>query len=164
VIRVPEAIGANVLAPQTRSIVQRVSLLCTIMLLGCIGCRNPRNDECRAFVYAVNTRLAEIDRVTAQGTQTHDINPNDMRKLAELYDKLADKTGAIAIGSTELGKLRDQYRTMVLDAAKLARGIADSLESKNLEAAMKAHEQFSAVVSREDELVSRVNAYCRQTP
>jgi hypothetical protein len=134
------------------------------------SCRNARYEECHAFVYAVNTRLAEIDRVTAQGagpgsgsgTGEHSVNPSDMRHLAALYEQLAEKTGKISIRSKELQQLRERYRTMVLDAAKLARSIADSLEAKNIEAAMKAHEQFSAVVSREDELVSLVNAFCRQ--
>ena len=128
------------------------------------GCRNPRNDECRAFVYAVNARLAEIDQATAQAPNGHDVNPSDMRHLADLYQKLADKTDALPISSTELQNLRSQYRAMVLDSARLARSIADSLDAKNIEAAMKAHEQFSSVVSREDELVSRVNAFCRQAP
>lgn len=113
-------------------------------------------------MYAVNTRLVEIDRVTAEGTGEHSVNPSDMRHLAELYEKLTVKTDAINIRSPELQQLRERYRAMVLEAAKLARKIADSLESKNIEAAMKAHEQFSAVVSREDELVSLVNAFCRQ--
>jgi hypothetical protein len=125
------------------------------------GCRNPRNDECRAFVYAVNARLAEIDHATAEGSDAHSVNSSDMRRLADLYQKLADKTDAIAISSTELQNLRGQYRAMVLDSARLARGIADSLDAKNIEAAMKAHEQFSSVVSREDELVTRVNSFCR---
>ncbi len=146
----------------TLRVVRWYLLLGVVSLACCVGCRNARHEECRAFVYAVNTRLAEIDRVTARGSTEHSVNPGDMRHLAELYEKLAEKTDAISIHSTELRKLREQYRTMVLDAAKLARSIASSLEAKNLEAAMKAHEQFSAVVSREDELVSLVNAFCRQ--
>lgn len=158
-------------AEPTCQIGVRWLLLFAVVLSSVSGCRNARYEECRAFVYAVNTRLAEIDRVTAQGaggpgsvsgTGDHSVNPSDMRHLAELYERLADKTGKISIRSTELQQLRERYRTMVLDAARLARSIADSLEAKNIEAAMKAHEQFSAVVSREDELVSLVNAFCRQ--
>jgi hypothetical protein len=145
-----------------RRVRARWLLLCILNLPGVAGCRNARHEECRAFVYAVNTRLAEIDRVTAQGSAEHSVNPADMRHLADLYEKLAEKADKISIHSTELQQLRERYRTMVLDAARLARSIADSLESKDLEAAMKAHEQFSAVVSREDELVSLVNAFCRQ--
>ena len=128
------------------------------------GCRNVRHEECRAFVYAINTRLGEIDRLTAQAGDGQNVSPAEMRRLAELYEKLADKAERVSIGSNELVQLRQEYRAMVLDAAKLARQIADALDAKNLESAMKAHGQFSAVVSREDELVTRVNAFCRQVP
>jgi hypothetical protein len=139
-----------------------ILLACSSMSLGLIGCRNVRADECRTFVYSVNTRLAEIDRASAAGSLAQTVTPADMRHLAELYGRLAEKTQAQRIGSTELSELRDQYRALVLDSARLARSIADSLEAKDIEAAMKSHERFSAVVSREDDLVSRVNAYCRR--
>ena len=140
----------------------RILLVIALGVCGAAGCRNVHADECGAFVYAVNTRLAEIDRASAAGAQAESATPLDMRRLAELYEKLADKVKAQKISSPELAELRDKYRTMVLDSAQLARSIADSLEAKNLDGAMQAHEQFSAVVSREDDLVSRVNAYCRK--
>lgn len=126
------------------------------------GCRNVHADECEAFVYTVNTRLAEIDRASTAASQADAAKSGDMRRLAELYERLADKVKVQKISSTELANLRDQYRTMVLDSARLATDIASALDAKNLESAMKAHEQFGAVVSREDDLVSRVNAYCRK--
>jgi len=157
----PRAVPCQRVRPNHR-VYERYLVICALAMPAVVGCRNARHEECRAFVYAVNTRLVEIDRVTAEGTGEHSVNPSDMRHLAELYEKLTVKTDAINIRSPELQQLRERYRAMVLEAAKLARKIADSLESKNIEAAMKAHEQFSAVVSREDELVSLVNAFCRQ--
>ncbi|HEY5956700.1 MAG TPA: hypothetical protein VIV60_09115 [Polyangiaceae bacterium] len=138
-------------------------MLVTLTALCCaLGCKSTRDSECRNFVYAVNSRLGDIDRLTQQRPDGQRINAGEMRHLAELYQNLADKTDQLSIDQPELRTLREQYRAMVYDAARLARSIAESLDKKDIEAAMKAHSQFSAVVSREDELVTRVNAFCRQ--
>ena len=133
------------------------------VLLSLVGCKGTRHEECRVFVYTVNTRLQEIDRVAAEGAAARNVDAADMRRLAGLYEQLAEKSGAISIRSPDLNGMREQYRTMVLDAARLARAIADALDAKQLDAAMKAQERFTAVVSREDELVSRVNSFCGHT-
>lgn len=143
---------------------RRVLLLASVAIPAASGCRNVRYEECRAFVHAVNTRLGEIDRLTARRADRQQVSSAEMRHLAELYEALADKTERVAMGSGELVQLRKDYREMVLEAARLARSIADALDAKNLELALKLHEQFGTVVSREDELVTRVNAFCRQMP
>jgi ferredoxin-NADP reductase len=126
-----------------------------------MGCHDYKGEECRAFVISVNNNLEEIDRVTANKDPSHDVSAADMRHLAELYEVLAKKTDATPTNTKELAKLRADYHLMVLEAAKLARGVADALDAKDLEAAMKAHERFGAVVSKEDVLVSQVNAFCQ---
>ncbi|MGE5787341.1 MAG: hypothetical protein ACM3ZE_22295 [Myxococcales bacterium] len=127
------------------------------------GCRKHENNECKAFVQAVNLHLAEIERVTDQDAGNQAPTPTTMRRLASLYRDLAAKIGALSMHSSELRQLSEQYRAMVLDAAKLAGSIADSIEAKDISAAMKTHQQFSEVVSREDALVGSVNALCRTT-
>jgi DNA-binding transcriptional regulator YbjK len=126
-----------------------------------IGCHDYRGEECRAFVIAVNSKLEEIDRVTSNYDPSHNVSAEDMRHLAELYESLAKKTQATHLDTKELAQLRAQYHAMVLEAAKLARKVADALDAKDLETAMKAHERFGAVVSKEDILVGQVNAFCQ---
>lgn len=144
----------------------KATLVTACCLFGGVGqgCRNHENNECRAFVQAVNFHLGEIERVTDQDAGIQTPTPATMRRLASLYRDLAEKIGALSIHSTELRALSEKYRAMVLDAAKLANSIADSIEAKDIAAAMKTHQQFSEVVSREDALVGGVNALCRGAP
>ena len=146
------------------------ALLTAVMVTCCVtvaigqGCRKQAPNECRAFVQAVNQHLAEIERVTDPDAGSQPPTPATMRRLATLYRDLAEKIAALTIESAELRQLSDKYRSMVLDAAKLAGSIADSIEAKDIPAAMKTHQQFSEVVSREDALVGGVNAFCRANP
>jgi hypothetical protein len=125
------------------------------------GCRDLRGEECRNIVNSVNSKLAEIDQVTRAQDPSRNVTSADMRQLASLYDALAAKTSAGQYSTRELAKLREDYHRMVLEAARLARVVADALDAKDLEAAMKAHEQFGEVVSKEDVLVSQVNSFCQ---
>lgn len=127
------------------------------------GCARRQNDECRAFVLAVNHHLAEIELAAEKDAGARTPTPDNMRRLAKLYQNLAEATQSLNIGTGELGKLRNDYRFMVLDAATLASSIAASLDAKDLETALKTHERFGEVVSREDALVARVNALCGGT-
>jgi hypothetical protein len=84
-----------------------------------------------------------------------------MRHLAELYESLGKKTSGGHLVTKELAQLRGEYNAMVLEAARLARKVADALDAKDIEAAMKAHQQFGEVVSKEDVLVGQVNSFCQ---
>jgi DNA-binding transcriptional regulator YbjK len=126
------------------------------------SCRDLRDEECRKFVSAVNGKLEEIERITGNRDPSRNVTSAEMRRLAELYDGLAKKTSAGELSTKILDKLRSEYNLMVLEAAKDARAVADALDAKDLEAAMKAHERFGEVVSKEDTLVGQVNALCQQ--
>lgn len=121
-----------------------------------------RGEECRKFVVAVNGKLEQIDQITANRDPARNVSSAEMRHLAELYDGLAKKTAAGEISTKDLDRLRSEYNLMVLEAAKHARAVANALDAKDLEAAMKAHERFGEVVSKEDILVGQVNAICQQ--
>jgi hypothetical protein len=132
-------------------------LIATLVL----GCHDYRGEECRNFVISVNSKLEEIDHVTAASDPSRNVSAADMRHLAVLYDSLAKKTSGGSMSTKELAKLRADYHQMVLEAARLARVVADAIDAKDIEAAMKAHERFGEVVSKEDILVSQVNAFCQ---
>lgn len=140
------------------------TLTCCLALTLLASCGRRQNDECRAFVQAVNLHLAEIEQAAERDAGARTPTPDNMRRLARLYRELAETTQTLRIGTGDLGALRDDYRVMVLDAANLASSIATSLEAKDVQAALKTHERFADVVSREDALVARVNALCRGTP
>lgn len=142
----------------------RSGLTCSLALTLLVGCDHRQNDECRAFVQAVNLHLAEIEQAAERDAGARTPTPDNMRRLARLYRDLAETTQTLRIGTGDLGTLRDDYRVMVLDAANLASSIATSLEAKDVQAALKTHERFADVVSREDAVVARVNALCRGAP
>ena len=142
---------------------QSVELWGTVLIVlnAVVGCHDYRGEECRAFVITVNGKLEQIDQVTANKDPSHDVTSTDMRHLAGLYDDLAKSTAQGDTKTKELIKLRTDYHAMVSEAARLARVVADALDAKDIEAAMKAHTQFGAVVSKEDILVGQVNAFCQ---
>ncbi len=49
---------------------------------------------------------------------------------------------------------------MVATAATAANAVADALAAEDLEKALAAQNQFTSVVSEEDRVVQRINAYC----
>lgn len=132
-----------------------------VLGLGATACHDYRGEECRAFVISVNSRLEAIDKITKSTDPTRTVSPGDMRRLAVLYQELAHKTAATPMNTAELVRLRSEYHSMVLEASKLAGSVAEALEAKDIEKAMKAHERFGQVVSKEDVLVGQVNAFCQ---
>jgi hypothetical protein len=49
---------------------------------------------------------------------------------------------------------------MVTTAASAANAVADALAAEDFEKALAAQNQFTAVVTEEDRVVQRINAFC----
>ncbi len=124
------------------------------------GCRGQRNRDCELFVTSVNGVLSEIDRHISQLDGGELTNVADMRKLAGLYQTLAEKISHMKLATPELASESQAYRSMVTTAAAAANAVADALAAEDLEKALAAQNQFTSVVSEEDHVVQRINRFC----
>lgn len=134
--------------------------LVVALALGPIACRGQRNRDCELFVTSVNGVLSEIDRHVSQLDGGELTNVSDMRKLAELYQRLAEKISHMNLATPELAKESQTYKSMVTTAASAANAVADALAAEDLEKALAAQNQFASVVAEEDRVVQRINGFC----
>ena len=128
-------------------------------LLG-VACRAERTRDCETFVTSVNGVLSAIDRHISQVDGGEMTNLNDMRELARLYLSLAEKIDHMNLVTPELIRESRAYLTMVRTAAHAANQVADALAAEDLEKALVAQNQFTAVVADEDKVVQRINGFC----
>jgi len=135
-------------------------VLALVLALGVSGCRKQRSRDCERFVTSVNGVLAEIDRHVSQLDGGELTNVADMRKLASLYQTLAEKIAQMNLLTPELARESQSYRTMVTKAATAANTVADALAAEDIERALSAQNQFATVVTEEDRVVQRINGFC----
>jgi len=128
--------------------------------LACVACRGQRSRDCEVFVTSVNSVLSEIDRHIMHVDGGEMTNVGDMRRLATLYLTLADRIERMHLSTPELVGESQSYRDMVRTAARAANQVADALAAEDLEKALAAQNQFSAVVEQEDRVVQRINSFC----
>lgn len=134
--------------------------LALALLFTLSGCRGQRSRDCESFVTSVNGVLSEIDRHVSQLDGGELTSVADMRKLAGLYQTLAERISHMNLTTPELVKESQAYRSMVTTAAAAANAVADALAAEDLEKALAAQNQFTAVVSEEDHVVQRINRFC----
>ena len=130
------------------------------LAFACTACREQRSRDCEVFVTSVNGVLAEIDRHVTHVDGGELTNVSDMRKLASLYQTLAERISQMRLSTPELVRESQSYRTMVKTAANAANQVADALAAEDLEKALVAQNQFSTVVAEEDKVVQRINGFC----
>ena len=146
--------------PMRQTAIGKTLVLAVVLTLAPSACRGQRNRDCELFVTSVNGVLSEIDRHVSQLDGGELTNLADMRKLAALYQALAEKISHMNLVTPELAKESQAYRSMVTTAAAAANAVADALAAEDLEKALAAQNQFTAVVSQEDHVVQRINAFC----
>lgn len=134
-------------------------LAAVVPLLAC-GCRGQRSHDCEILVTSVNGVLSAIDRHIARADGGELTTLNDMRELALLYQSLADRISHMNLATPELVRESQAYREMVSTAATAANQVADALAAEDLEKALVAQNQFTAVVAEEDKVVQRINGFC----
>ncbi len=131
-----------------------------LAILACTACRGQRSRDCEIFVTSVNGVLSEIDRHVTHVDGGELTNVSDMRKLASLYQTLAERINQMRLTTPELVRESQSYRAMVKTAASAANQVADALAAEDLEKALVAQNQFSTVVAEEDKVVQRINGFC----
>src|SRR5690242_1832072 len=86
------------------------------------GCgKMKKTSECNAFIDKVNTSLKEIEKHTSSRGTDQKSAAADMKKLADLYDKLGADVGALSVTTPELKKHAGDYQAMAKKAASTAR-------------------------------------------
>jgi len=80
--------------------------------------------------------------------------------LAALYETLGQRIAQMRLSTPELAREAQSYQTMVKSAAGAATAVADALVAEDLEKALAAQNRFTALVTEEDKVVQRINAFC----
>ena len=128
----------------------------------CGGCsKMKKTTECNAFIEKVNTSLKEIEKHTNSKGTDQKTAASDMKKLGDLYDKLATDVGALGVSTPELKKHSAEYQAMAKKAADTARQVAEAVETNNLDKAQAAQKEFDSIVKHEDQLVNNINSFCQ---
>lgn len=129
---------------------------------GALGCRASRSQDCERFVTSVNEVLSQIDRHIAAVDGGELTNVNDMHTLASLYETLGQRIKQMHLETPELDREAQSYRSMVKMAADAATRVANALVADDLDKALAAQKQFTTLVTEEDKVVQRINAFCAQ--
>ena len=111
---------------------------------------------------SVNEVLSQIDRHIAAVDGGELTNVNDMHTLASLYETLGHRIAQMHLETPELARDAQSYQSMVKMAAEAATRVANALVVDDLEKALAAQKQFTALVAEEDNVVQRINAFCAQ--
>jgi len=143
-----------------KSAIFKTLMLAMVFSVGLGACRKQRTRDCELFVTSVNGVLSEIDRHISQLDGGELTNVSDMRKLAGLYQILAERISLMKLTAPELVRESRSYQTMVASAAAAANAVADALAAEDLEKALAAQNQFTSVVTEEDRVVQRINGFC----
>jgi hypothetical protein len=126
------------------------------------GCHASRSQDCERFVTSVNEVLSQIDKHVSAQDGGDITNVNDMRKLASLYETLGERIANMHLSNPDLVRDANSYHAMVKMAAIAATQVANALSVDDLEKALAAQRQFTALVAEEDAVVRRINGFCGQ--
>jgi hypothetical protein len=132
-------------------------MLCAIALLGSASCgRFGRARECRALSSEVNSALDEIERVSTTGAR----DAATFRDVAARYDELAARVALLAFSDPEVKAGVEEYRTVLLGAAKNVHALANALEKRDSRELSHARLELDRLVRREKVSVLKVDAEC----
>ena len=124
------------------------------LLLAC-GMAKKAN-ECSALIDRVNSAQQETSSIQF----TMDTSSNDIKKMADVFDKLAKDLGAMEIGTEELKGFRDEYKTMAEKAGAATRKLAEAVDKTDSAKLDEAQKELDAATDPEDKLVDKINEFC----
>ena len=134
-----------------------LSMLCAILLTCGASCsRLDRARECRALSSEVNSALDEIEHVYKDGQR----DAATFRDVAARYEQLAERVALLAFSSPEVKAGVEEYRGILLSAAKSAYAVAVALEKQDLRAVANAKLELERLGRREKVSVLKIDSEC----
>jgi len=115
-----------------------------------------KTQECNALIEKINSAQQEAEKVTSSSEPS----AADMKKFADLLDKLATDIKGMDISTEELKGYANEYGEMASKTGLAARKVAEALETKDLEKANAAQKEFQGISGKEDALVDKINTFC----
>lgn len=113
------------------------------------------------FVSAIKTWQGQGAKSAGSATPAPSAAPADSRALAERYEDLAQRVGALDISSAELRPRAERYRKLSKEAAAALRDVAAAVERGDGEVARRRRVEFDDLARAEAPLVAEINAVCR---
>jgi len=124
------------------------------LLLAC-GMAKKAN-ECSALIDRVNSAQQETSSIQF----TMDTSSDDIKKMADVFDKLSKDLAAMEISTNELKGFRDEYKTMAEKAAAATRKLAEAVDKTDATKLEEAQKELDAATDPEDKLVDKINEFC----
>lgn len=112
--------------------------------------------ECNAVIEKINAAQQEAEKMKPSAETA----PGDVKKVADLFDKLSKDLGAMDISNKELKGFVTEYQGMSSKAAAAARKLAEAVEAKDLAKIQAATTEMNAATGPEDQLVQKINGFC----
>ena len=121
----------------------------------CVMRRIDRARECRALSSEVNSALDQIEHVYEEGKR----DAATFRDVATRYEQLAARVAFLTFSNPEVKAGVDEYRGILLSAAKSAQAIAVALD-KRTRGASNAKLELERLGRREKVSVLKIDAEC----
>jgi septal ring factor EnvC (AmiA/AmiB activator) len=112
--------------------------------------------ECNAVIEKINAAQQEAEKLKPSAETT----PQDVKKVAELFEKLSTDLRAMELSTAELKGFVTEYQGMSDKAAAAARKLAAAVEQKDLAKVEAATKDMNAATAPEDALVQKINGFC----
>jgi chromosome segregation ATPase len=129
-------------------------LLLAALLLAC-GMAKKAN-ECSALIDRINTAQQEASSIQF----SMDTSTDDIKKMADVFEKLGKDLDAMEISTDELKGYRDEYKAMAAKAGKAAHNLAEAVEKTDQTKFDAAQKELNEATDPEDALVDKINTFC----
>lgn len=118
------------------------------------ACGNDKSIKCREII----TIAVKLDKETKN--KLTDQNPNNVLKVADIFDNSAKEIKNIKIKDEQLNKYNQELGAIYQNYAQSTRNFVKAFEEKDLDKALFEKEQISQLFQRQQTLVNDINNYC----
>jgi len=132
-------------------------LILLAFLAGTVGCQK-NGKRCDELIGVINQGVEIKNKYEKQGPVK---DPKQYLAMAQDWEKLKEKIGAVSLRDDELKGLSGEYQELLGDYVRILREAARAVESKDEAAAQKVRAEIKAVTEdRQALLTNKINAYC----
>jgi hypothetical protein len=116
--------------------------------------------QCNALIEVINQAIRDLERIQRDDSDPSGIS--DLRAMAAALDRVVAAASGVRLSIPELRKASQDYQEMSTTAARAARIMADAAEARDRAGVEAAQTILQEAVAREDPLVDRLNAFCKE--
>jgi hypothetical protein len=124
------------------------------------GCFSAKRAECELLTTTANADLEAIERDVADVPPDPPGAAERLDAIAARYEGLSQRVSKLGFGTAELQAQAIAYHRLTGDAAAATRRLAAAVRAGDPAVQHVAEQEFEQVASRQQQLVTQVNAFC----